>query len=494
MNQELKIIKKKYGEQMAHLCRSLFPTILETEGLLLKILTSKFNEDRLLYSTIIENNKEEDFKDYIYSFIEVKVDKRIVENKTPKKLLDEAGYILYECRTIDQLQSFKKYYTEDEELCSFKGNRLKSCYVFFAVKKNVDEIRREDFTNPSRQDEYGTSVISIQFTKGEKNTLSIKNRYNSIVNNPDATFSNNLDNIIPGLNNSFQQEYNLNIIQSDVNFKLPNYVLGNDGKLYKYNHRINNIYYCPNNIIIDNGEIKKLDKSKYVIIDYFIIDLKEKTVTLYDKSIDDSFIDGFKNINKIEIKNNKSVKEIYFLSKDEKITIKLNKTNEILSLDNPNLIDSGEGFLQYNIALEEIELCNLTKARNYFLYNNNNIKRLNFPRLKSIENFVMSNNNTLQELIAPELISIGNSCLEYNRNLHNLYIPNITSIGTSFLYYNNTLREWITPNLTSIGPYSLYSNRMLEMIYAPQLFTIGSECLHDNKNKHKVLKYHSSYS
>lgn len=84
---------------------------------------------------------------------------------------------------------------------------------FFAVKKNADEIKRENFTNPQRQDEYGTSVISIQFSKGTINDLSIKNRYNHSVNNPDATFSNNLENIKPGLTNSFEQHYGLNICQ-----------------------------------------------------------------------------------------------------------------------------------------------------------------------------------------------------------------------------------------------------------------------------------------
>ena len=43
MNNDLKIIKKKYGEKMMHFCRDLFPTILETEGLLPKLLMDNFN-------------------------------------------------------------------------------------------------------------------------------------------------------------------------------------------------------------------------------------------------------------------------------------------------------------------------------------------------------------------------------------------------------------------------------------------------------------------
>lgn len=73
-------------------------------------------------------------------------------------------------------------------MCTFQGDRLNRCRVFFAVKKDVDSIKREDFKNPEREDLYGTSVISIQFTKDGSNTLSIKNRYNHRVINPDATF------------------------------------------------------------------------------------------------------------------------------------------------------------------------------------------------------------------------------------------------------------------------------------------------------------------
>ena len=70
-----------------------------------------------------------------------------------------------------KIQSFKKYYAPQEELCTFLGGRLNSCDVFFAVKKDVNDIKRSDFIKPEREDKYGTSVISIQFRKGYINTL-----------------------------------------------------------------------------------------------------------------------------------------------------------------------------------------------------------------------------------------------------------------------------------------------------------------------------------
>ena len=332
MSNDLKLIKKYYGENMMHLCRELFSTILETEGLLSKIMLDTFAPNRLLFDDIKENKKTEAFKNYIYKLSNLS-DKEIVKtNKTPEELLDEAGYYLYECKTEKDIQYFKKYYETKEELCTFNGGRLDYCHVFFAVKKDVDKIKRKDFKNPKRDDEYGTSVISIQFTK-VNNTLSIKNRYNHIVSNPDATFSNNLENIIEGLTESFEKKYNLSINQNtSKDFELKNYVKANDGKYYKYNYEKNNIYYCPNNIIIDNFEVKQLEKEKYVLLDYFILDLVNKKIYLYDKDIEDSFVDGLNNIQKTNINKllNSEEKEIELTFKEgNKAIIKIDKAGRI---------------------------------------------------------------------------------------------------------------------------------------------------------------------
>ena len=145
MDYDLKILKKHYGEKFSHLARKLFSSLLEQEGLLSKLIEEHFAHNKFLYDDIVDNNMEEDFKNYIYSFIDV--ESKVVESdKTPKELLDAAGYILYECKSEEDIQRFKKYYASGEELCTFKGGRLNVCHVFFAVKKNVEEIKREDFT------------------------------------------------------------------------------------------------------------------------------------------------------------------------------------------------------------------------------------------------------------------------------------------------------------------------------------------------------------
>ena len=182
MKGDLKKIKKHYGEDFAHLCRTLFPTILETEGLLYELIKSRFAFNKSLYQDLIENNYVADFRNYIYSLIETEED--IVDTgKSPFALMKEAGYNLFECTTEDDIQEFRMYYNRREELCTFNGGRLNTHYVFFAVKDNALDLDRKSFLVPNRQDEYGTSVISIQFTKGDINHVSIKNRYNNYGNN-----------------------------------------------------------------------------------------------------------------------------------------------------------------------------------------------------------------------------------------------------------------------------------------------------------------------
>jgi len=109
MKGELKKIKKKYGEDMAKLCRELFPTILETDGLLYSILDSKFSHSRFLYYDLVKYGLVNKFKDYIYGLIE-RVKDDIEINKTASELMSEAGYNLYECKSEDEIQSFRKIF------------------------------------------------------------------------------------------------------------------------------------------------------------------------------------------------------------------------------------------------------------------------------------------------------------------------------------------------------------------------------------------------
>ena len=205
---ELKKIKKIYGEKFSHLCRKLFPTILEQEGELLRILQEKFSSNcNSLAESIEENGLEIEFKNLVYSVFDLKresEENQYTEKRNPYEILDESGYVLYECTTEEEIQSFKKYYAPNEVLCTINnGKRLNSHVCFWAVRKDVDKIKREDFKDPKKGDEYSISVLAIQFYKSKNSDVQIISRYNHTVPNPNCTLSNDLDNIAKGLRESF---------------------------------------------------------------------------------------------------------------------------------------------------------------------------------------------------------------------------------------------------------------------------------------------------
>lgn len=434
MQKDLKLIKKYYGENMAHLCRELFPTILEEEGLLIKLLESRFAHNRFLYEDIIVGEIVDEFQSYIYSLLNEPQEYRET-SKSVEELMDEAGYNFYECKSEEDIQKFKKYYENNEKLCTFNGNRLNSSHVFFAVKKNVEQIKRNNFLNPKRQDEYGTSVISIQFTKGKVNTLSIKNRYNHTVNNPDATFKNNLENIIPGLTYAFSREYNLNITQNTGSFKMTDYAMASDGKFYKYNHEMNNIYYGPNNIIIDKFQVKKefLDKSRYLIIDMFILDIKEKKFYKYDPVIPDklpSFIGEIKKIDVINIDGNDSKIIRIINEQSEDIYLILDSRNRIIGYINNHIKEITDRFFMFcAYSLKYFEARNLEKIGNCFLNGGLHLETFIAPELREIGDAFLAFNNSLEVFDSPKILKVGAYCLSSHEEFSTIFQEKVKKLN-----------------------------------------------------------------
>ncbi len=512
---DLKIIKKKYGEEMMHFCRKYFPTILDNnKGLLSEILLKHFDTIRDLYKDIKDNNIEMSFVNYINSFFNISEKKEIETSKTPTELLKEVGYTLYECTTEDEIQNFRKYYKETEELCTFYNKRLDDCHVFFAVKDNVDEIKRENFNDPRRQDEYGTSVISIQFTKDDCHILSIKNRYNHTVKDPDATFSNNLDNIVEGLTKSFEKHYGLKQRFIKGDFEIPGYVQANDRKFYKYNYEINNIYYCTNNVVIKHFNAVKYDE-KYLVMDYFILDLQNKKIIPIDNELTDGFFDTLQDIKKIEIENIEGGKRVVITLNNEKnIIIKLDKDNKMISLYDNNSQDINSSYLANNKYLEEITLTeaktikkcflrnnlilnninlpNVEKIGELFLYFNTNLKNAIFPNLKSCESLFLYHNEIIETLHMPNIEIIGDLFMYLNRMLINLSLPRVKIIGHSFLKNNKKLEKLDTPNLEKFDDYLLQLNMSLKEFNAPKLKEKGKNSLTYNIEIQKQLKKEES--
>ena len=484
---DLKLIKDKYGEDMMHFCRRLFPTLLEEKGLLFDLLGRHFEYSKQLYDDIMENKLGGEFQNYVMCLARLdRHYKETDEEKSPEELLEEAGYTLKECHTEEEIEDYAKYYAPGEALCTFGDNRLKSSYVFFAVKKNVDQIKREDFPNPARQDEYGTSVISIQFTRGDVNHLGIMNRYNHVkgVDNPDATFSNNLDNIILGLTKAFEKKYGFHIHSDRRGFDIPNYVKGNDGKLYKYLFEKNGIYYCPNNVVIDaKYDVHKFDKEKYIIMDYYVIDLVNKKITVFDDNLLDSFVDGFKNIKNIKVVNNKPEGTKSIIVNNE-IIMEINGNNRLVNYYNPYVTKLDNSFMGYNgdSVIEKLDLPNAIEVEEDFFEDNKTLKEIRLDNAITIADGFMRKNRDLRIFYAPNVISIGNNCLESNQELRIIDLPNVRELGKCFALHNKNIIEVRMDNVKIIGDYFMIDNNCLKSISLPNVEEI----------KHFFMLYNNS--
>ena len=483
--EDLKVIKKKYGEKMSHLCRELFPTILENEGELSNLMLDNFEPSKFLYEDIIKSNSIENFKNYVYSkYIKEQEAKEVSIEETPEQLMAKVGYILKECHTEEEMQVYKKYYKEDEVICTLERiGRLKKCRVFFAVKKNVDEIKRENFKYPRRQDEYGTSVISIQFSKDASHYLSIKNRYNHTVEDCDATFSNDLDNIVAGLTDSFAYHYGLKQRVKQGGMGLLGYTQDVNGKYYKYNYEINNVYYCPNNIIIYNGVVKKFDKEKFIVIDYFILDLVNKRIIDYSNT-GDSFTRDLNNIKKITVINEQDNKIIIINIESEKpIVIKLDKYNRITGYFNDNLFEIKNQFMIHNRHLKEARFSNIKKIGNYAFYHKK-LTEFYFPNcLIEIGDYAFAENNLKQVIMPDSVVSLGSRAYANNKIEILKFSNNITYIGEGAFANNKLISLTIPKNNTIIKSFTYANNNLIEVNFHENVKEIEIAAFGNNQIK-----------
>lgn len=292
---------KKHSENYARLIRDEFPLSFENEKLNNVLNTIVFNDEKTIFANKLkEENKIQDFKTFIYSIVWDE-EKFTESNKSSIELLDLVWYNLYICKNKEDVQQFKKYYKDWEVICTFNDIewRLNKYHIFWIVKKDIDNIKHQ-WANRNRQDIYWTSCCSIQINKNNNSDISIKNRYNHAVNSCDATFSNNLDNIVEWLTQSINKEFNLKTVKNKNNFELSKFIF-KDNKYIYYNYEINNIYYWINKIYKD-WKITIYDTNSFILIDYYLINIKEKKIEKIDNTLNDDFF-NFK-FNKILIKKN----------------------------------------------------------------------------------------------------------------------------------------------------------------------------------------------
>jgi hypothetical protein len=261
-----------------------------------KFISLNFNPEHILpkIEKIFNNNGHDIryIKESEYAVLKVMLnqeseDKKVKTEKSPQELLSEVGYTLYRCPTFASFSKFKKYYKNGELLCKFNDSgRATSSHVFWIVKDNAKDIERSQ--NPSRQDDYGTSVCSISVSLDGRNVIQICNRYNHTVSGCDNTFNSNLDNIVNGLTDAFNKEFGFKINAKNNRFEFENFVFRGDTYFY-YSDEINGVKignYCT----IGN-EVKRFNKDHYYQWGNYFINLQEKKIIWDEVALGGS--DGF---------------------------------------------------------------------------------------------------------------------------------------------------------------------------------------------------------
>ncbi len=428
--------------------------------------------------------------EYLSSLKNIKIEEHGVY-QDPFFLLDKAGYNAYYADTLEKQDAIKPYFAPKEELCTFcDPTRYEKYYIINAVKKNVDKIKRKNFKNPKREDAYGTSVISIQiFKKG--GFISIKNRYNHTVPSSDNTFNSNPDKIIPGLAESLKHYFQTDFSSKSVN--LPPFFTLFKNQLIKYNYEIGNAYFGQD-FYLKDGEIHQIDKNSEIMMDYFVLNLKEKTIKNLAENLtleNDSFTEVFsREIKEKKLRIIKKQNGNKCILADDTQLAEIEE-GKIIALNLADTTHIGNRFLFWNTVLKHFSAKNLKEIANQFLYRNTGLKALELSELRSTGLDFLHNNTALSTFIAPQLKFIGEDFLYNNQSVINLNFPQLQSTSLNFLHSNNSLVCLYAPQLTQAADRFLPKNVTLKIFHAPKLENKNEDLLPQHPHRKKLLKTQS---
>ena len=164
-------------------------------------------------------------------------------------------------------------------------------------------------------------------------------------------------------------------------------------------------------------------------MDYFVLDMKNRSIKLHDEDAEDSFIGALQNLQEAQI-----------------IVQKREKNGRIITIQKPDKepiiveIDCDNQIIRYeNLKLEQIG--------NYFLKDNRALSDLKLPELESMGNNFLCENVVLIDLNLPKLEQIGDNFLDSNVELTNLNLPSLKRVAKDFLIVNQGLTRLDLPQL-----------------------------------------------
>ena len=586
LTKEEQKIKKKFGDEMWRLCQELKLTgltaqinyfnDLNKEHELYDLLDASFAPSKTLIEILCSDKNKKLFEEFVYTRAGEKGFKLSEEKQEAEssekigtkeyteediiKMFDEAGYVLFpECKTEADVQFFRQYYDRlgrgntpeykegetpeqyvGDELCTFNGGRLKDRRIWFAMKKEVYEnkfaIPRQPV--PLRDDIYGTSVISIQWTKGKSSSLSIMNRYNHNItdSNPDRTLDNDLEKIHSGLTAAFRSVFGIKVIYDQKDLNLPEFIQDETGKYHIEIDEHNGVRFCADNsIIYPDGSCKSLDKNDFIVIDGYVI-YKQKRLIIESFTEKDDIKKGDKQqLKKVTDTQNKETGErIVTLEypNGDIINLTLNKRNQVIKLASPNMIVMQDRFFCFSKNIQEIDFPELEKMGNKCFewtrirgklsllklkimgdecFGHCECEEVEAQKLERIGKDAFDFVNNVKKLIMPNLIQMGQSCFSSTVNLKKIYMPklkimedfcfggceevvdvnfqSLEEMGNGCFCIITALKQLILPKLKFMGNECFEEVKSLEHIELPSLQTMGTACFYAIYNRWHSLKY-----
>ena len=430
-----KRLKKQKGEQFAQTLRNHHNGLLEIKGI----------EDIVRHA----GRDATPLLQYLMSLLTANDNATASPPKpeSPFALLKKAGYRAFHADTLEKQNSIQGYFQTSERLCTFNDHaRYQNYHIVHAVKENVENIKREDFEGKEkRQDEYSTSVISIQMLKSG-GFISIKNRYNHAVESCDNTFKSNPDEIIPGLSSALKNHFNVNF--SAAGSLLPEGYVPMGDQIFKFHTEMNNIYY-GDQAWVEHNKIQAVNRAKGdALFDRFLFDHKTKTLKPVDPQSGDSFADDF----------NKAYGGNKDLAVDKNGNLKLNehiligtKNSQIKTLNLPALTTMGNDCLLNAPALTQFDAPALTTMGHHCLFNARALTQFKAPALTTMGEYCLCNALALTQFEAPALTTMGNDCLCNAYALTQFKAPALTTMGNDCLYSAPALTQFDASALTTMG-------------------------------------------
>ena len=451
------IIKKQNGERFAKAIRNYDNGIFDIPNL----------------DTIVKHagREAEPIMAYLISLKNIEINEMAV-HMDPIKLLDRAGYNAYVVHNLAEQNAIEKYFARGEELCTFHDpHRFEKYYIINAVRKDVDNIRRADFKNPKREDEYGTSVISIQVLK-TGGFISIKNRYNHTVENPDNTLNSNPDNIIPGLADAIKHHFNVDFASHHVDLPI-NYTTMNN-QILKYNLEVENTYIGPDFYARD-GRVIDINKDYEIILDTIVFNTKTKEFKSIAHADGDwqmiSALSTAINGKKVKIQNADDDTKILIADDTPIVTF---QNGQILSLNLPNVREIGNYFALDCQKLTSVSMPDLeTIGTNCFQFNT--LEHVNMPKLREIGEMSFYKCRNLQEINLPQVQKMGSFCFTGVYQLKNVNMPQLRYVGDHMFHTAPALTVLDLPNLQRMGQ-NCVMNAQLKTVNLPQLQSVDNNC------------------